>query len=70
GEGVLRLLAIQMPGKKRMQVADFLNAHHVSGLQLGQIESRPDGVFYCQAIKNAIRQKEAQVVDSANCSIA
>ncbi|RLA24294.1 MAG: methionyl-tRNA formyltransferase [Gammaproteobacteria bacterium] len=35
GEGVLRLLEIQMPGKKRMQVADFLNAHHVSGLQLG-----------------------------------
>ena len=35
GEGVLRLLEIQMPGKKRMQVTDFLNAHQVAGLQLG-----------------------------------
>lgn len=35
GAGVLRLLEIQMPGKKRMQVSDFLNAHHVAGLQLG-----------------------------------
>ena len=35
GDGVLRLLEIQMPGKKRMQVTDFLNAHQVAGLQLG-----------------------------------
>jgi len=35
GEGILRLLEIQMPGKKRMQVSDFLNAHSVAGLQLG-----------------------------------
>ena len=35
GEGVLRLLEIQMPGKKRMDVAAFLNAHSVTGLQLG-----------------------------------
>ncbi|HIG65073.1 MAG TPA: methionyl-tRNA formyltransferase [Methyloprofundus sp.] len=34
GDGVLRLLEIQMPGKKRMQATDFLNAHHVAGVQL------------------------------------
>ncbi len=35
GDAVLRLLEIQMPGKKRMQVVDFLNAHNVAGLELG-----------------------------------
>lgn len=35
GAGVLRLVEIQMPGKKRMQVDAFLNAHTVAGLQLG-----------------------------------
>jgi len=35
GSGILRLLEIQMPGKKRMQVDAFLNAHEVVGLQLG-----------------------------------
>jgi len=35
GSGVLRLLEIQMPGKKRMQVDAFLHAHKVSGLHLG-----------------------------------
>ena len=35
GEGILRLLEIQMPGKKRMRARDFLNAHQVAGLQLG-----------------------------------
>jgi methionyl-tRNA formyltransferase len=34
GGGVLRLLEIQIPGKKRMQATDFLNAHHVAGVQL------------------------------------
>lgn len=34
GDGVLRLLEIQLPGKKRMQVANFLNAHQVAGLLL------------------------------------
>lgn len=35
GAGVLRLLEIQMPGKKRMPVDAFLHAHKVAGLQLG-----------------------------------
>lgn len=35
GNGVLRLLEIQMPGKKRIQVSDFLNANKISALQLG-----------------------------------
>ncbi|NOQ64017.1 MAG: methionyl-tRNA formyltransferase [Methyloprofundus sp.] len=35
GAGILRLLEIQMPGKKRMQVSDFLNANKVAGLRLG-----------------------------------
>jgi len=34
GSGVLRLLEIQMPGKKRMQVGAFLHAHKVAGLHL------------------------------------
>lgn len=40
GEGVVRLLEIQMAGKKRVQVGDFLNAYRVAGLQLGQVISR------------------------------
>jgi len=35
GGGVLRLLEIQMPGKKRMQVDAYLHAHDVAGLVLG-----------------------------------
>ncbi len=34
GSGVLRLLEIQMPGKKRVDVSAFLNAHKVAGMRL------------------------------------
>ena len=35
GDGALRLLEIQLPGGKRMDVKAFLNAHEISGLRLG-----------------------------------
>lgn len=35
GEGVLRLMKIQMPGKKPMDVQAFVNANDISGLLLG-----------------------------------
>lgn len=35
GKGVLRLLEIQMPGKKPMDVASFVNANDISGVRLG-----------------------------------
>lgn len=35
GSGIMRLLEIQLPGKKRLRATDFLNAHQVVGLQLG-----------------------------------
>jgi len=38
GDGVLEVTEIQMPGKKPMPVAAFLNAHDPSGVLLGQIK--------------------------------
>ncbi len=35
GQGCLRLLEVQMPGKKRLAAADFLNAHAMEGVVLG-----------------------------------
>lgn len=35
GEGVLRLLEVQLPGGKRMEIGAFLNAHQVDGIYLG-----------------------------------
>lgn len=35
GDGVLRLLEVQLPGGKRIAGKDFLNAHPAAGVQLG-----------------------------------
>lgn len=35
GAGVLRILSLQMPGKRAMSVADFLNANSVDGVVFG-----------------------------------
>lgn len=35
GDGILRLLEIQLPGGKRIAGKDFLNAHHADGIRLG-----------------------------------
>jgi len=36
GKGVLDLLEVQLPGKKRMDILAFLNAHDVDGVKLGK----------------------------------
>ncbi len=36
GKGVLDLLEVQLPGKKRMDILAFLNAHDVDGIKLGK----------------------------------
>ncbi|MCP4996017.1 MAG: methionyl-tRNA formyltransferase [Gammaproteobacteria bacterium] len=35
GDGVLRILSLQLPGKRAMSAADFLNAHSLDGVRLG-----------------------------------
>ena len=35
GKGILRLLEVQLPNKKRMSSLDFLNAHQLTGVVLG-----------------------------------
>jgi len=35
GDGILRLLEVQLPGGKRMPIEAFLNAHNVKGIRLG-----------------------------------
>jgi methionyl-tRNA formyltransferase len=35
GDGLLRVTRLQMPGKRVMNAADFVNAHAIQGVQLG-----------------------------------
>jgi methionyl-tRNA formyltransferase len=35
GEGLLRITRLQMPGKRAMSAADFINAHPIQGVVLG-----------------------------------
>jgi len=35
GEGLLRITRLQMPGKRAMSAADFINAHAIQGMVLG-----------------------------------
>jgi methionyl-tRNA formyltransferase len=36
GDGVLEILEVQVPGRKRMSVEAFLNAHDVDGIIMGK----------------------------------
>ena len=36
GKGTLDILEVQLPGKKRMDILSFLNAHDVDGIKLGE----------------------------------
>ncbi|NOS74601.1 MAG: methionyl-tRNA formyltransferase, partial [Methyloglobulus sp.] len=35
GNGLLRLLEVQLPGGKRLPIQAFLSSHHVNGVKLG-----------------------------------
>ena len=35
GEGLLRIIKLQLPGKRAMSAADFLNAHSLDHVELG-----------------------------------
>ena len=36
GSGLLRIRSLQLPGKRAMSAADFLNAHSLDGVILGE----------------------------------